>query len=251
MVQGVGLKWIAVTVAAIPAILLPAPSASHGAVDFGDNLVGAATSDFFCGPQCSVWQVALHPANIAGTLSSPMDGVVVRWAVKTEPVPPSTAMRPVHPRVIRPVGTLWQALGAGADVVPAAAGGFQEFPTRLPIGKGDHLGIEYSTGTPGAVYMFANNVFGATLKLRAPPFPQGGPPESNDSNINWRLLMRGTIEPDADGDGFGDETQDKCPTQAGANAGCKPKKCKRKKKRKGKTAAAKKKGCKKKGKKRR
>jgi hypothetical protein len=27
------------------------------------------------------------------------------------------------------------------------------------------------------------------------------------------LLIKGVIEPDADGDGFGDETQDRCPTQ--------------------------------------
>jgi hypothetical protein len=34
------------------------------------------------------------------------------------------------------------------------------------------------------------------------------------------LLVAGSIEPDADGDGFGDETQDKCPTQATTQGPC-------------------------------
>ena len=80
---------------------------------------------------------------------------------------------------------------------------------------------------------------------------------------NWRdmfiptvplleIFLRGTVEPDADGDGFGDETQDRCPGSSGATAGCVPKKkCKRKKRKgKKKSAAAKKKRCKRKGKKR-
>jgi hypothetical protein len=62
------------------------------------------------------------------------------------------------------------------------------------------------------------------------------------------------IEPDADGDHFGDETQDKCPSNPAAQGTCppaKPKKCKKKKKAKKRAAAAKakKKKCKKKGKK--
>ena len=33
-------------------------------------------------------------------------------------------------------------------------------------------------------------------------------------------MVAGTIEPDADGDGFGDETQDGCPSQAVSQGAC-------------------------------
>ncbi|HEY7631825.1 MAG TPA: hypothetical protein VH817_14040, partial [Thermoleophilaceae bacterium] len=37
-----------------------------------------------------------------------------------------------------------------------------------------------------------------------------------------KLPVTATLEPDADGDGYGDETQDKCPGVAGAVNGCPP-----------------------------
>ena len=72
------------------------------------------------------------------------------------------------------------------------------------------------------------------------------------SSTDAELLVQFRVEPDADLDGFGDETQDKCQGTAGTNAGCPPaqqqkkkKKCKKGKKKKS-AAAAKKKKCKKK-----
>jgi hypothetical protein len=67
------------------------------------------------------------------------------------------------------------------------------------------------------------------------------------------LLASGTIEADADGDGFGDETQDACPTDAATQDACPAaptspttrKRCKKKHK-KHAAGAAKKKKCKKK-----
>ncbi len=55
------------------------------------------------------------------------------------------------------------------------------------------------------------------------------------------------VEPDADRDGFGDETQDACPSSASAQGACpaKRKKCKKHKKSRH-AVAAKKKACKKK-----
>jgi hypothetical protein len=38
--------------------------------------------------------------------------------------------------------------------------------------------------------------------------------------VTEELLVAASIEPDADGDGFGDETQDACPSQAGTQGQC-------------------------------
>jgi hypothetical protein len=244
--------------AALAAILLPAPGTSHGASNFGDNLVASPTHQSFCGPDCTQWNTNIYLANTAGTVASPIDGVLVAWAFKTMPVAPGTAMKPIHARIIEPVGSQWRGGPATADIVPATSGGVQSHPTRLPIHQGDHLGVDYS-GFAYSPPMFADNIFGAVMKLRAPQFPAGGPPQTFAGNHDWQVFLRGTVEPDADGDGFGDETQDKCPGVVGPNAGCQPaktkKKCKRKKKRRSKQAAAakkkEKKRCRKKGKKRR
>ena len=81
-----------------------------------------------------------------------------------------------------------------------------EFSGRLPVKKGEQLAIDateveanYSQGCDHCSYVFA------------PPLVDGsgarGSLESTD-----QLLVQATIEPDADGDGFGDETQDQCPS---------------------------------------
>ena len=54
----------------------------------------------------------------------------------------------------------------------------------------------------------------------------GGDPVAGDlrtlPNPMRRANIAATLEPDADGDGFGDETQDACPTSAATNNDCAP-----------------------------
>ena len=77
-----------------------------------------------------------------------------------------------------------------------------------------------------------------------------GTTNSYGSDPEGRIPVQATIEPDADKDGFGDKTQDKCVGVAGPKAGCAKCKKKKKKKRTGSAAAKKKKKkCKKKKKK--
>jgi hypothetical protein len=240
-------------IAAFAAILLPAPAASQGGTDFADNLINNPTTGSFCAPDCTQWNPNIYLGSTAGTVTAPFDGVLVAWAFKTMPVAAGTNLKPIHARIVETVGSQVRGGPATADVAPLTAGGIQSHPTRVPIHQGDHLGIEYSG--PGTIPpMFSDNVFGAVMKLRAPPFPIGGPPETNTGNYNWQVFLRGTVEPDADGDGFGDETQDKCPGQVGGASGCATgkakKKCKRKAKKRAAGAKKKKKGCKKRRKKR-
>jgi hypothetical protein len=58
-----------------------------------------------------------------------------------------------------------------------------------------------------------------TSERWAPPL--GATPLAPTSTGNFELLVSGDIETDGDGDGFGDETQDDCPTVAGVEPlGC-------------------------------
>ena len=82
------------------------------------------------------------------------------------------------------------------------------------------------------------------------PDPPIGSPVSFGTVGAFLLNLAATVEPDADHDTFGDETQDQCPTNAATQGPCpvtpaKKKKCK-KKKHKRSAEFAKKKHCKKK-----
>jgi hypothetical protein len=121
----------------------------------------------------------------------------------------------------------------------------------IPIPAGGHLGIVRSGGTSGQGAQIG--AFGTTPGgvLHAAPAVHNSGPLGYTNNGNSELLLRYSVEPDADGDGYGDQTQDLCPAQAGTQGACvapakttkkKKKKCKKRKK---KPAAAAKKKCKK------
>jgi hypothetical protein len=118
---------------------------------------------------------------------------------------------------------------------------------HLPIDAGDQLGL-FLQAPSGADCFF--DVASADTGLF---FTGGDPPLSQDSdftgsNSSRRLNASAIVEPDADRDGFGDETQDACPTSAATQGACRVvKKCKKKKHKAHSTAqTAKKKKCRKK-----
>ncbi len=125
-------------------------------------------------------------------------------------------------------------------VVPSGA--LTHFPARISVLPGDLLGVQVVTqdtwcvfsGVPGDHHFYD---FGLDLQKGA-TFST-----SNDASGN-RWNIEATLEPDADNDGFGDETQDQCSANAATQGSCK-KKCK-KKKHKHSAKSAKKKKCKKK-----
>jgi hypothetical protein len=82
------------------------------------------------------------------------------------------------------------------------------------VTKGDHLAID---GTNIAATV--NNSGQRFSYVFTPPLVPGQGPRGSQS-ATGELLVAATIEPDADHDGFGDETQDKCVTQNTAGQAC-------------------------------
>ena len=100
-------------------------------------------------------------------------------------------------------------------VIPDPETPVREFAAQLPIKQGQHLELDPSA-TVNAVYASSGSKFTYSFE---PPLVDGqGPRGSTD--VTEELLVQVTIEPDADGDGFGDETQDQCPTQADTHGPC-------------------------------
>jgi hypothetical protein len=190
-------RLLVATVAAAAAVAAPA----HAAQTFGSALAGDPQRNV-----CGAGQLCTYVqySNLTPAYASPMDGVVVRWRVKA-----SSSGSPVTLRVLRPAGAGFTGAGASAVALTTAAAEPDTFSTRLAIRAGDSIGLDNST----SALLFAQN--GTPWVARVVP---GGIPEgqtrSTDAGFDrpgYQLLVNADVEPDVDGDGYGDETQDGCP----------------------------------------
>jgi hypothetical protein len=201
----------AVTLAAATVVaLLASPATGQASIQFGSNLAGGTPAILVCASPCTQWSTALPVENTAGTLTAPADGVITSFSVNSATTNLDDPWAPVHLRAIRALsgGQTWSGLGISTpDVTPSAAG-VQTFPARVPIGAGEYIGLETPGG--GSIRAGAQLSGGSLDLLVGDTFPSNGSGIPADSNIpGVGLLLRATLEPDADRDGFGDETQDR------------------------------------------
>jgi hypothetical protein len=150
---------------------------------------------------------------IPGRLTqAPYDGVIVRWRVRgagTFAVFPATYG--ADDTIIRFPGSSVERV-ASADVVA-------EFPTRLPILAGQHVGIWL--GDHSALAW--REATGADWDVWRPDPPIGA--ASLASTLRDGAFEAGfsvDVEPDMDRDGFGEPTQDLCGSDASTQGPCRP-----------------------------
>lgn len=183
-------------------VLAVAPGAS-ASVEVGDECAANAAGSYT--------QIAEERAS-GGVLplAAPINGVVTAWKVTSahpEPVAEwIAAFRPAGP------GT-FQVVGASNEETVNA--GPNTFSTRIPVQAGDRFG-------PVPVYetLFCNT---GNTGDHAWSFPGGvglGSSHTFAAGANVRVPLITVIEPDKDGDGYGDETQDKCPQSAAYQGAC-------------------------------
>jgi hypothetical protein len=92
------------------------------------------------------------------------------------------------------------------------------FPARIPIQPGDLLGL----GSPkSSATLYCPVAKAGDIAVIHPGnlTPTDAADVFNE-DPDFRLPVAATVEPDVDGDGFGDETQDKCPQSAQFQAEC-------------------------------
>jgi hypothetical protein len=147
----------------------------------------------------------LANASSALPLETPAAGVVTSWrvdtAVSTEPE--------VVLKALVAGGAVNQLKVVAESEPQKMVKGLNVFPARIPVPAGTRFGIygfpvvTYCTGKPGDVLGdFPGNLLttdAAETILQAPEL---------------KSPVSAVVEPDADSDGFGDETQDKCPQLA-------------------------------------
>jgi len=150
---------------------------------------------------CTLVQTALPGRQ----LTAPIDGVVVRWRIKH-----ASSAAAFRVRVVRPAGA-GAYTGAGSwEIAGFSCPDICTRDLRLPIRTGDYVGVD---GSSVAVAEIAT-VGGANLASWSPFLADGQTRPIDGNYSDFELLMNADIEPDADVDGFGDETQDFCAIEA-------------------------------------
>lgn len=121
-------------------------------------------------------------------------------------------------KVIRPSGTPTILFSTAAQTI-AAPGGQLSLPVRVPVEAGDTLGIWFGNQFQCAADAPPSQSLSAVMASADQPAGAiQGTIENTDTGDAF-LAIGATWEPDADGDGFGDESQDGCASDATITSG--------------------------------
>ena len=182
---------------------------------------GAATQlgEVFGSPAgCDTNQVLLNGPPGSAQYIAPSRGVITSWSFQAGASPPTLKLK-----VARPAGANTFTI-VGQSVLQAPAPSVvSSFLTRVPMEAGDVLGF-YVDASGGC----ANSGAGTTLYqfFEGAGQPSADLPPGSTATFtqvdNIQLDISAILEPDADNDGFGDETQDRCPTSAATQNECVP-----------------------------
>ncbi|MEA2309950.1 MAG: hypothetical protein QOI65_2236 [Thermoleophilaceae bacterium] len=182
--------------AALPAA---AVAADLGSTDMSQPVTGECPSY-----PCSVTD-SVHADGTAET-GSPIDGILTSVRLRYAGDGAAGVVR-----VLRDAGG-GSFLNVGPEIpiaLPASIGDVASFEVRRPIAAGDRLAL-------GADASFDGDSFLADGSPRE--CLRAGPHAVDDttaySSCAAEVVLQGTVEPDADADGYGDATQDGCPTDA-------------------------------------
>jgi hypothetical protein len=196
-----------VTVALV--VLWAVPGTATAAIQLGQ---ASTANPVTCGNTFNQVQRAAVTANYQ--VPSP-GGVITSWSHRGRDTAPAGSGRL----------QVWDSTGGNnfvlvgrSELEDFTAGLITTFLTRIPVDPGDLLGLRNAEPTTGCGRI---TVAGDVIGLEATTTDPEPGDERTLPPITQRLMnVAAVLEPDADGDGFGDETQDACLDEAGPEFGC-------------------------------
>lgn len=198
---------------AVVAMLVGASSAT-AATEFGDGCAGdeAVTTPY------TLTTLSASPAALS--LTAPISGVITK--VKVQIGIPLPLAIPEQVKLLKAAGGNNYTV-TNQTTVPAGSG-LTAVDARMPVQTGERLavhGLPFSyEGTAYTGYEFyCKAVPGSVLGAVPGDVPAGTTAEFVPATTG-SVPLTAVIEPDADNDGYGDETQDKCPQSATTQAPC-------------------------------
>jgi Ca2+-binding RTX toxin-like protein len=200
---------VAVTAGAVFATLA-APSAAGAAVSLGQT----GDPNRTCGGQVYLIQSATEGDPRYAVPSGPY-GVITSWSFRGDTLGQLTGRLFVW----RPTAAPDQFIYVDSTGTETFVGGaVRTFATRLPVQVGDVLGMlapaNCLLGGPGQPAEDEVRFFESATES-----PKGST-QTTTGVLSARILIAANVEPDSDRDGFGDETQDQCPTDATIQGPC-------------------------------
>jgi hypothetical protein len=196
--------WTTASVAALLALAVSAPS---GAASTSLGVTFPPTAA--CAPSTYI-QVTSPGSRYA----APTAGVLTAWRFHAGPaVPPFARLKVARSNG----GNNFTIVGQSEREVlrPSAVNNFR---TRIPVAANDTLGVYWGGGTCALV--------GGDAGYTAAVFRSNDAPIGTGATVVTfigRIPVGATLEPDADNDGYGDETQDLCPSDADTQRPCRDK----------------------------
>jgi hypothetical protein len=197
-------------------------SQASAATEFGS---GCGATGFFGGSEISTGHGAGSPLPVA----APTSGVITEWKVnvgllgttyeeengtpvfEAEPAPPGFYTQLF---VVRPAGENQFNIVGKSESGLLSVNTVNNFPARIPVQAGDLLGL----GGSYAPFCRTKDPVDKTADFTGVP-PIGATP-TTEKFEGFQVPVTAKIEPDVDGDGYGDETQDKCPQSAAYQTPC-------------------------------
>lgn len=213
MVSAHLVKMTPLVVGALGALAVPAPALAATAI-------GEATGS---GTQiCTTNYTWVQDATASSSPSYAVPaggGVITRWSHTVSSDTPAGAT--MRLKVFRKTGANAYLTIGQSDVETLNSAGLRTFATRIGVQAGDLLGLR-TGGTEGTDCYRTGQSGDVAVEQTMPGLPD--PPVGttfNSSVANAFVLdVAAVVEPDADSDGYGDETQDQCVGSAGAANGC-------------------------------
>lgn len=143
----------------------------------------------------------------------PSAGVITKWGANVVPYPGGITGRLT---VVNesPAGTYTVRDASGTQPINS---GNNIFDVRIPVSAGEQIG---TFGALGILVCPTGNAGDVTNYLVGPVGDPGTVFSGTTPAGSNHLALHATLEPDVDGDGFGDETQDFCPQSASFQIVC-------------------------------
>ena len=197
-------KWLGAATTAI-CIALLAPGSASAITEVGNNCAATGALSLVA-TVAQLKEAAGNPLS----LTVQETGVVTGWRVNTATGPSGVSEKL---KVLR--GNLEadpQVIGESA-VEPITASHI--FKTRIPVLAGDHLGVFGPAGFFICLGGGSDGIAGYTGDV-----PVGSNASLEGGVTSVKLAVSAFVEPDADGDGYGDESQDRCLNNAAVHDEC-------------------------------
>ena len=193
------------------------------------TVLGQASPDSGSPSGCISTQVEWIQERVSGgtPYGVPGPGVITSWTTLADIAGGSSdeGDRVAFRVYSRGTGDIFTPL-AESDAVTLDVPFLHTSPTRIPVRGGEFIGVRIVSS--GGDNLNTCRRGGAPLDIvvdhalvqSVNPIPIGQAAEYGVDFFGSRIDLSAKLEPDADGDGFGDETQDGCTFQATGGAGC-------------------------------